>query len=653
MSKVLKVGKMMSRAEMLPESINAEALTVQVVFATETPVRRYDWEIGAYMEILDCQPSSVRMERLNAGAPLLNDHDRYNGVSSVLGVVTDAKLEGKRGVATVKFSKREDVKPVFEDVKDGILRGVSNGYRVYEYILEKPATDNSLAVYRAIDWEPLEVSLAPIPADVNSQVRGEKPKEANDLIIKNFPQHRHMETPEEKQVREAEELRLRNLSIQNTEITDQQRKEVVQAEKLRVSQIRSIAKTCALDEEFVRTHEEGTTTVESFRALAISEMEKNTDTNKINGRAAVVEDEADKARKVLEATLVLRSGQGKVEDASLVKAANQFRSMTLLDFAKRSLDLMGVKHVGLSKLEIVSRAFSSTSDFPILLAGVNRQILLANYSAVSDTWRRLCTVGSVSDFREYKRLRMGTIGNLDTVLENEEYQNKKLTDADKESVQIKKKGNLINISREMIINDDLNAFARLPAMMGRAAARGIEKDLYDLFALNSGDGPTMGDGKALFHVDHGNIAGTPAAPTVTSVDAARILMAAQKDKDGNDFLDLRPAIALSGMSLGSTLRVLNQSQYDPNQSNKLQYPNVVAGLFKDVIDTNRLTGTPWYVFADPAEEPVFEVSFLDGVQEPYMESEPEFKTDGITWKVRHEYGVGAIGYKGAVKNAGA
>jgi len=59
------------------------------------------------------------------------------------------------------------------------------------------------------------------------------------------------------------------------------------------------------------------------------------------------------------------------------------------------------------------------------------------------------------------------------------------------------------------------------------------------------------------------------------------------------------------------------------------------------------------LFASPSEEPVIEVAFLDGNQSPFLESDQGFSVDGIRWKVRIDYGVGAIGWRGVVKNAGA
>ncbi len=51
-------------------------------------------------------------------------------------------------------------------------------------------------------------------------------------------------------------------------------------------------------------------------------------------------------------------------------------------------------------------------------------------------------------------------------------------------------------------------------------------------------------------------------------------------------------------------------------------------------------------------EPVIEVAFLNGVQTPVLEQETNFRTDGLSWKVVHKYGVGAVGWRGAAFNPG-
>ena len=131
-----------------------------------------------------------------------------------------------------------------------------------------------------------------------------------------------------------------------------------------------------------------------------------------------------------------------------------------------------------------------------------------------------------------------------------------------------------------------------------------------------------------------------------------VAMASQLDVSGNDYLDLRPSVLVLPIGLGGSARSINEALYDPDTANKLQKPNVVNGLFSDIVDTPRITGNRRYLFADAMEAPVLEVAFLDGAQTPYLEVQNGFDVDGARYKVRLDYGVAAVDYRGAVTNAG-
>jgi hypothetical protein len=270
-----------------------------------------------------------------------------------------------------------------------------------------------------------------------------------------------------------------------------------------------------------------------------------------------------------------------------------------------------------------------------------------------------CAEGSVSDFRPHPRLRLGSFAQLSDLLESGEFQQKHFPDAEKETISAATKGNIVGLTRQAIVNDDVDGFSRLVTMLGRAAALSIEVDVYATLALNSGLGPVLGDTKTLFHADHGNI-GAGAAISVAAIDADRVLMAQQKDPAGNEFLDLRPAVLVVAIGLGGAARVLNSAEFDidgidpgTDDRNKFMMPNRVRGLFGNIVDTPRITGTRRYLFADPSTAPVLEVVFLDGQSTPQIETEEGFDYDGVRWRVRHDYGVGGIDFRGAVTDAGA
>jgi hypothetical protein len=670
------VSDLRVRAQFDVSTFDENKRTVEVVFATDTPVLTRNWRVSdePFYEILSMNPQHIRKERIDSGLPILKDH--YASIDDQIGIMTEVKFVGNQARGVVRFSSNEDVVPLINDVREGIKKNVSVGYKVHRYS-EVPRTDGQqYATYRAEDWEPMEVSFVAVPADPGASARTdgaeEYPVEIHKIQNPNNPK------PMKREVMIAL-LKQRGVAFEDN-ATDEKLMEllersieakptpapspapvdtanVAKVERERINTIRELARKATLTEDFVQKHIDENTSLDAVRAAIIDQAFAGQP--HVQGNVSVGRDrEVELRRAAGEAALVMRSAQvgdvAKHYNEDVRKEANKFRGMTLLDIAKDCLKRAGVNYEGMDKMEIAGRAITSSgSDFPVLLEGTNRRILLANYETLALVWNQIAVAGSVGDFREYKRLRMGSFSDLESVGENGEFKTKKITDADFEKISVGTKGNLINVSRQMIVNDDLNAFARLAAMLGQAAARSIENDLFALLALNSGMGPNMVDGKALIHTDHGNKIGTGAAPTVASFEAMRILMAQQKDKDNNDFLNIRPSIGMFPMSIAGTARIVNGSQYDPDASNKLQRPNLVNGLLSNIVDTPRLSGTGYYMFADPNVEPVLEVAFLDGVQTPYMESQMGFEVDGMQWKIRLDYGVGAIGYRGVVYNPGA
>lgn len=366
-----------------------------------------------------------------------------------------------------------------------------------------------------------------------------------------------------------------------------------------------------------------------------------------------VADEVDKRREAGTLALMARAGVlPKAQQAGL--SSNPYRGHRLMDMARAALQSAGIRTDGMLSMEIVGAAFTQGgSDFPILLENTMRKTLQAAYATTPDTWSRFCAIGSVTDFRVSNRYRVGSLANIELVNELAEFRQRAIPDGERATIQAQTKGNIITLSRQAVINDDLGAFVGLAGAFGRAARRTIEADVYALLGLNTNTGPTMFDGQPLFHSTHGNLAAPGAVPSVTSFDVARAAMASQRDVSLNDFLDLRPSVGLFTMAQGGNARVLNSSVYDPDATNRLQRPNMVAGLLNDIIDSPRVPGTSWYMFADPQVAPTIEVAFLDGVQEPFMDMQDGFDVDGARWKVRLDFGVGAIDWRGAYRNPGA
>jgi len=367
----------------------------------------------------------------------------------------------------------------------------------------------------------------------------------------------------------------------------------------------------------------------------------------------VTRDEEDTRRARIVDGILARANVLTGAAATAARQDNPAARQSLITLAEASLIRAGVSTRDMTRDQIASRvlAVQTTSDFPILLESTIHRMVLAGYAPAQFTWPRFCATGTLSDYRPHNRYHLGSFSDLKGVNEAGEYENGVMSDATKETITGKRKGRILQITPEVVVNDDLGAFSRPAGALGQAAGRTIEKDVYAVLALNAGLGPVMSDGKTLFHDDHGNIP-TSAALAVGSIDAARQKMATQKDYGGNDYLSIVPALWLGPLSLGGAARSINAQEYDDEATKHQRKPNVVRGIFRDVVDTPYLSGNPWYMFADPAIEPVIEVAFLDGVQTPTLEQEKNFRTDGLAWKVVHRYGVGAVGWKGAIRNAG-
>ena len=440
----------------------------------------------------------------------------------------------------------------------------------------------------------------------------------------------------------------------------------VAAERTRVSTIRALVTKHGLEPAFGDDLVSNAVSVEDARARILDKLAEAGDAANVGhtSPARVTSDQREKFREGATNWILVKAGVAHlVEQAAKARGETvkidpgEFRGVRNVDLAREALSNMGLAVTTRDPDIIVREAMTArgsaitqtTSDFPVLFEQAIHRTLQAAYTTTPDTWTRFAGTGTVTDFRDHSRYLRGSFGALDNVNEAGEFKNKPIPDLAREKIRATTKGNIINLSRQAIVNDDMEVFSGLAVDLGRAAKLTIEIDVYAL--LNSN--PLMNDGLPLFHANHGNLAGAGAAPSVVAFDAIRVAMASQKDVAGNEYLEIRPAVGLFPIGLGGTAKLINGSQYDPDAANKLQRPNIVNGLFSDIVDTPRLTGTAYYAFADPNLAPAIEVVFLNGVTEPFTDSQDGWRVDGVEWKVRHDYGVGAVNYRSAYKQPGA
>lgn len=354
-------------------------------------------------------------------------------------------------------------------------------------------------------------------------------------------------------------------------------------------------------------------------------------------------DVRERAAAGIESAIMVRAGLAADSDTG-----SEFRAMSLTEMASAFLRAHGQDVNGLPKAKLVNAAFTHTdADFPALLANIAEKTLLKGWEQADETYDKWTVPGSLTNFQPSKRVDLNTFGALPEVPPGAEYTYGTIGDRG-ETIQLASYGQLFSITRHAIINDDLNAFTRIPMRMGRAAKRTIGNLVYAVLTGN----PTMSDGVTLFHANHGNLL-TASAINTPNTDAMRVAMAKQKD-NGNT-LNIKLGYLLVPVGLGGTARQVANSEFEVGASTKNNtVPNYMRGLFETIEDA-RLddnSATAWYGVANPALFDTVEVAYLDGQQSPYLERQRGFEVDGSSWKVRIDAGVKALDYRTIAKNPG-
>lgn len=380
---------------------------------------------------------------------------------------------------------------------------------------------------------------------------------------------------------------------------------------------------------------------EEFRASLLRHLGRNTQALG-GGLVETVADEDDKFRAGVVSGILIRAG------LTANDRTNEFRGYSLLELARASLHRKNVNTKGMDKMSVVAAAFTHTgSDFTNLLADVANKAMMKGYEEAEETFQRWTSVGNLPDFKAAKRVDLNTFPALAEVAPGAEY--KYVTVGDRgETIQLATYGSLFGITRQAIINDDLDAFSRIPNKMGRAAIRTVGNLVYSVLTTNA----AMADGTALFHADHSNLL-TAGGITTANVDAMDAAMAKQKDGTGNT-LNIALAYLIVPRALkGAAMQVAN-SEFEVGASTAKNntVPNYMRGAFEVVADA-RLDATSasvWYGAANPNIHDTIEVAYLDGNTAPTLEQQGGWTVDGVEFKVRMDAGVKPLDHRAMAKN---
>ncbi|KFE34896.1 prohead protease/major capsid protein fusion protein [Thioclava atlantica] len=572
------------RAVFAPDTFNADAGTVEAVISTFAPVQR-----KGFMERLD--PAGLDTSRL-IGAPVLDGH-RQGSARDVIGTITGHRMEDGKLVATIRLSGAADAAPIVERIREGTIKGVSIGYRVTRWA--ESADPNSRARVRtAAAWSISEVSAVPIPADPGSQFRGES--------------------------MENEDLQVENTEDKTTETR---------------AAIRQICRSAGMTAEQADDMIDRDLSITEARAEAFEAMQRRTPAR--IRTAAPANDDAAALRTRQADALAFRMAGGELPDAS-----REFVNMSLRDMAADALTRAGESTRGLSADELFQRAAAhGTSDFPLLVSNAMGKVALDSYRAAESPLKALARQRTLPNFKESTSIRLGEMGRLEEMTEHGEFKATSRAEAG-EKMALKTFGRAINVSRKLLIDDDLNMLGDMTAAIGAAAAQTEAEELVATFIGN----PDLSDGTAVFATGRGNMAAAGADITETSLDAARLAMRGVKGLDGKTIIGVTPRYLVIGPELETKAEKLLAAIYAATTDD-------VQPIKLKLVVEPRITGTGWYVMADPAAVPSLQFAYLSSAQGVQIQRQEAWTTLGMQYRAFLDFGTGWADWRGAYFNEGA
>jgi hypothetical protein len=553
-----------------------------------------------------------------------------------VGVVERAWLAGGAARASVRFSTRDDVQALWRDVKEGVVRNISMEAAIFEMEETTPKQAKRRS-YRATSWEPIALSIVTVPADAGAGFFASDQR-THECVIHGV----NMETETDLDQTTDDELEVAKLE-----------KKAAKAEAKRRARIEQLADAdrgfgCGdvwAQRMIATDHDDN----ELCRLASADRVKRDRaqNGNGPSGYGLSLGTEYDSPHAKLSA--MTESLAARTRNIEPTGHALRFANATFCDAALECLAFHG-RDRGLDvrqhRGEIVRLALHTTSDFPLLLGNVLNKNLLPAYENAQPTFSLIAAKRDFTDFRPQRFLRGGDFPLPLQVGEAGEITHGTMSESE-QLVSCLTYARIFGVSRHVLVNDDLGFFSRLAQDAAQRVADLHNSLFFQLcIAPAAGLGPNLSDSVAVYDAAHGNVA-TSGALDIAKLGAARALMMAQTSLDGLK-LNVQPKYLLvSPTSL--TLAEQLVSTIAPAQASNA---NPFAGKLTPIGDAN-LTGTRFYLLADPSRLPQYIFGNLAGEAPLRVETRVGFEVEGLQVKVATDFGVGCIEHRAGVSGAGA
>lgn len=624
--------------------------TFRVRWTTGATVVRYgftDEGFEAFEEVLEVPGASL--DRLNAGAPLLDSH-RSRAIESVIGSVVpgSASIDGTDGYADVRLSAAPSAADAATKIREGSVRSVSVGYSIDAYRWERQK--NALSRLVVSRWTPLELSAVPIPADAGAQFlralgapTGGKMSEETSAVVPPVaqivqPDLSALRAEERARVRYCEEFAARQGLPR--EVSDEIiARGLPQADTISALWDEASKRSAAsgpTPSGISITRDAGDTFGDAARAAVLCRLAESLPTEALRGVVATSEDRA-KAGQYLRAP-----------SAELAREALQYRGVRLDKWAShRELICTAADFHGGAAILAGSRAMNKTDLPGIFVDAINVAVIRLTKAAPAD-WLAFCQQYNPKTHGTIHLPMLGAIGLLQSVTTGQESPNLSFGDS-KETAETATYTGTLELDMDMLADDQYGDIARLVQGIGAAIPDTRENTVFAVVATN----PTMSDSVAFYHSSHGNLASSGAAPTAATLGDADDAMYAQTGVNGQA-LAIRPSVFLGSSATCRTVEQLLGRTVTPAIPTSLSTPvaeSVGAGIQK-IIRHPLLTGNAWYLMAGGLSAPIVYGSPQNNLV-PQVVSEYDARRRQQAITVTDQFYAAAIVWRGAYKNTGA
>lgn len=627
------------KATLAPESLDESDGSIGLTVYTGATVDRYDPFTGeSYTLAMDVTPEAVDLTRVDAGtAPILDSHSDYS-TGDVLGVIIpgSAIFEGGALKVRAKLSVDPSKAGKIADIKEGILRAVSVGAMIMASktteATKKKSPNDVQHVPRHVQatrWQIQEASIVPVGADPQAQTfaRQEPPVEAA------LPQG----------VNAMDETQLAAI-----------KDEAAKTERTRISEIDRAALATKADPAHVAKLKADGVALDVARAALLNAAADRDAAAPTHSQISLTRDAHDTARELVQSALLAKANPYNAKFSSEAKAG-QFRGRRVADMARFLLASRGVHDAEfLNDDKAIRKAFfsHSTSDLPDLLGDSVGKVLLDTVAGGDAQYLQFAKLVKTPGLHPRKPVNLSGVSSVTAMAEGAPYKRQPLSDT-AESYSVAKSGGAVEITFEALMRDDLGGLGDLAVQQGYALMDYRNQMVADLFAENSGYGPTIQGGN-LFSSANANLVdtGSGGAFTVARAAALAVLLAAQTDAQGNK----RPRkgkFVVVPTALGHITNALLLGEYLQTSGSSETRTNEIKGLIPITFDW-LASSTKWYLFGDPARTPVLEVATPDGMDDVWSFTEEDRSGGDVRVYGCGQYCAGRIvGHRGVAMNFGA